>query len=195
MWLTDLGMGRRTILAMASCSSERLSIDSTGGGDTRIQESGMVVFKWADRCFGGRATTGRYRVLRHMVHYWMGRDLKFVYGGKRMDTFHNRWRRSHNAEPMAIQKGVSGKSTLERRPNARCILFPRHEPQAKTCTANSEVCVGTLARPYRDDGAESAVVGGRGWCFGRFVSSALQTLASPFHCFPAFALCCASTFL
>ena len=71
-----------------------------------------------------------------------------------------------------------------------CTLFPRH--------ANSEVCVGTLARPYRDDGAVSAVVGGRGRCSGRFVSSAFQTLASPIPLLPrlpAFALCCASTLL
>lgn len=70
MRVTDLGMGRRTILAMASCSSDSSFIASTGGGDTRIQESRMVVLKrpvgWFD---GGATATGRYRVLRHMVHY------------------------------------------------------------------------------------------------------------------------------
>lgn len=39
--LTDLGMGRRTILAMASCSSDSLSIDSTGGAGYSI--SGIEV--------------------------------------------------------------------------------------------------------------------------------------------------------
>ena len=79
MSLTDLGMGRRTILAMASCSSDSSFIASTGVGgysDSGIEDGSFQV---ASGRFWWRGHDGR--VLRHMVHYCMGRDLKFVYRG------------------------------------------------------------------------------------------------------------------